>query len=74
MKSERFEIEVEQCDVTMIVEGYYNAGVKSNDYDVPDDEPTIDIEYIWVGGQDIGGLIEQCIIDAIDQELYEKLK
>jgi hypothetical protein len=74
MKSQRFEVEVEQGDVIMIVEGEYYEGVKSNDYDVPDDEPIIDIEHIWVGDQDISGLIEQCYIDSIEQEVFDKLK
>lgn len=74
MKPERFEIEVEQCDVTMIVEGDYYEGVKSNDYDVPDDEPYIEIEQIWVGDQDISGLIEQSYINSIEQEVFDKIQ
>lgn len=49
MKIEKFELEIDYCDVIMVVEGYYYEGVKSNDYDVLDDEFILDIECIWVG-------------------------
>jgi hypothetical protein len=69
----RFELEVEYCDVNMIVEGDYHEGVKSNDYDVPDDEPMIDIEHIWVDSQDISGLITSEQLGQIEDEIYWKL-
>ena len=53
---------------------YYDEGMQSDDYDVPNDEPSADIEKIEVKGVDIYDIIDEWVLSEIIDKIINNKK
>ena len=65
LETETIEID----SISLEVSYYYEGGMQSNDYDVPNDEPSVDIEKIEVKGVDIYDIIDEWVLDKIKETI-----
>ena len=64
------ETEIIEIDsISLEVSYYYEGGMQSNDYDVPNDELSVDIEKIEVKGVDIYDIIDEWVLDKIKETI-----
>ena len=70
LETETIEID----GINLEVSYYYDEGMKSNDYDVPNDEPSVDIEKIEIKGVDIYDLIEEWVLSEIVDKIIKNKK
>ena len=69
------ETEIIEIDgINLEVSYYYDGGMKSNDYDVPNDEPSVDIEKIEVKGVDIYDIIDEWVLSEIADKIIKNKK
>ena len=67
------ETEIIEIDsISLEVSYYYEEGMHSNDYDVPNDETSIDIESIKIKGVDIYDIIDEWVLDKIKETIINK--
>ena len=60
---------IEVYGVNLEVSYYYEEGMPSNDYDVPNDEPEVDIRKVEVKGVDIYDIIDEWVLDDIKEKI-----
>ena len=64
------ETEIIEIDnISLEVSYYYEEGMESNDYDVPNDEPSIDIESIKIKGVDAYDILAGWVLDKIKETI-----
>ena len=69
LETETIEID----GIILEVSYYYEGGMQSDDYDVPNDEPSVDIEKIEVKGVDIYDIIDEWVLsEIIDKIIHNK--
>ena len=68
LETETIEID----GINLEVEYYYEEGMQSDDYDVPNDEPSIDIESIKIKGVDAYDLLSDWVLDKIKETIINK--
>lgn len=68
LETETIEID----GISLEVLYYYEEGMQSNDYDVPNDEPSIDIQSIKIKGVDIYDIIDEWVLDKIKETIINK--
>lgn len=67
-------LETDTIDIDGIdleVSYYYEGGMQSDDYDVPNDEPSVDIEKIEVKGVDIYDIIDEWVLSEITDKIIK---
>ena len=57
--------------INLEVSYYYDEGMQSDDYDVPNDLPSVDIERVDVKGIDIYNLIEEWVLNEIADKIIK---
>lgn len=67
MKTETINID----SINLEVSYYYDEGMQSDDYDVPNDWPSVDIEKVEVEGVDIYNLIEEWVLNEIADKIIK---
>lgn len=67
------ETEIIEIDnISLEVLYYYEEGMQSNDYDVPNDEPSIDIQSIKIKGVDAYDILSPWVLDKIKETIINK--
>ena len=62
---------IEIDGINLEVSYYYDKGMQSDDYDVPNDEPSVDIEKIEVKGVDIYDIIDEWVLSEIADKIIK---
>ena len=70
LETETIEID----GINLEVSYYYDEGMQSDDYDVPNDEPSADIEKIEVKGVDIYDIIDEWVLSEIVDKIINNKK
>ena len=70
LETETIEID----GISLEVSYYYEGGMQSDDYDVPNDEPSADIEKIEVKGVDIYDIIDEWVLSEIADKIINNKK
>lgn len=70
LETETIEID----GISLEVSYYYDEGMQSDDYDVPNDEPSADIEKIEVKGVDIYDIIDEWVLSEIVDKIINNKK
>ena len=70
LETETIEID----GIILEVSYYYEGGMQSDDYDVPNDEPSVDIEKIEVKGVDIYDIIDEWVLSEIRDKIINNKK
>ena len=70
LETETIEID----GISLEVSYYYDEGMQSDDYDVPNDLPSVDIERVDVKGIDIYNLIEEWVLNEIADKIIKNKK
>ena len=70
LETETIEID----GINLEVSYYYDEGMQSDDYDVPNDLPSVDIERVDVKGIDIYNLIEEWVLNEIADKIIKNKK
>ena len=65
-------IEIDGIDLEVFY--YYDEGMQSDDYDVPNDLPSADIEKIEVKGVDIYDIIDEWVLSEIIDKIINNKK
>ena len=65
-------IEIDGIDLE--VSYHYDEGMQSDDYDVPNDLPSVDIEKIEVKGVDIYDIIDEWVLSEIADKIIKNEK
>ena len=65
---------IEIDGINLEVSYYYDEGMQSDDYDVPNDLPSVDIERVDVKGIDIYNLIEEWVLNEIADKIIKNKK
>ena len=65
---------IEIDGINLEVSYYYDEGMQSDDYDVPNDLPSVDIERIDVKGIDIYNIIEEWVLNEIADKIIKNKK
>lgn len=65
LETETIEID----SISLEVSYYYEEGMQSNDYDVPNDEPSIDIQSIKIKGVDAYDILASWVLDKIKETI-----
>ena len=65
-------IEIDGIDLEVFY--YYDEGMQSDDYDVPNDLPSADIEKIEVKGVDIYDIIDEWVLSEIVDKIINNKK
>ena len=63
------QITIEVDNIILEVEYYYEEGMRSNDYDVPDDDISIDIQSIKIKGVDAYDILASWVFDKIKETI-----
>ena len=70
LETETIEID----GINLEVSYYYDEGMQSDDYDVPNDLPSADIEKIEVKGVDIYDIIDEWVLSEIIDKIINNKK
>ena len=70
LETETIEID----GINLEVSYYYDEGMQSDDYDVPNDLPSADIEKIEVKGVDIYDIIDEWVLSEILDKIINNKK
>ena len=60
--------------INLEVSYHYDEGMQSDDYDVPNDLPSVDIEKIEVKGVDIYDIIDEWVLSEILDKIINNKK
>ena len=65
---------IEIDGINLEVSYYYDEGMQSDDYDVPNDLPSVDIERVDVKGIDIYNITEEWVLNEIADKIIKNKK
>ena len=63
---------IEIDGINLEISYYYDKGMQSNDYDVPDDDISIDIQSIKIKGVDAYDILASWVFDKIKETIINK--